>query len=106
MRRKFPWKKSEPKEPLPGAPVVPPRPKDLVKACGELQEQLLGAAAHVATGYGFGDDPKNRDSAWRLYVFTDLDSRQLPLPAEVMGFPVSRRNCPKPGKKPTSKWGA
>lgn len=95
MRRKFPGKNVEPKPPTPGAPEVPARPtKQLAEAQGELQELLLGKDAHVATGYGFGDDPKKRDSAWRLYVFTMLDAQQLPLPAEVRGFPVARRHIP------------
>ena len=108
MRRKFPGKKPDPNAvPVPGSGAsIPQRPKELVKAQGELQELLLGREAHVAVGYGFGDDPKNRESEWRLYVFTDLDAKDLPLPAHVLNFPVARRSKPKPSKKPTSKWGA
>lgn len=73
--------------------AAPPRPNDLKKAQGELQEQLLGKEAHVATGFGFGDDLKDRTGRWRLYVFTDDSS--LKLPPEVMGFPVARRGVPR-----------
>lgn len=92
MRRKFPGKSQAGKEPLPGAPAVPPRPDDLKRAQGELQERLLGREAHVATGYGFGDGA-DRTPAWRLYVFTD--DVGLELPREVMGFPVNRRGVPQ-----------
>lgn len=104
MRRKFQSKKPDPNAvPVPGSGAsIPERPKDLMKAQGLLQEHLLGREAHVAQGYGFGDDPKDRDSTWRLYVFTDLDAKQLPLPAEVMGFPVARRRGVSPaGPRPT-----
>jgi hypothetical protein len=96
MRRKFPGKKPDPNvPPVPGSGAsVPARPSELKQAAGELQESLLGREAHVATGYGFGDDPRDRTPAWRLYVFTDEPRESLPLPAEVMGFPVSRRSVP------------
>lgn len=107
MRRKFPGKKVDPKAVDPNAPQVPPRPADLKKAQGVLQEHLLGREAQVAQGYGFGDlsEPaKDRRSEWRLYVFTDLDPKQLPLPPEVMGFPVARRPSPKISPPGRYKW--
>jgi hypothetical protein len=98
MRRKFPGKKSNSQRKqeatAPIASTMPPRPKDLKRAQGELQEALLGRSAHVATGFGFGDDPGDRTGAWRLYVFSDVPVEELPLPSEVMGFPVSRRPVP------------
>ena len=102
MRRKFPGKNAEPKPPTPGAPEVPARPtKQLAEAQGELQELLLGKEAHVATGYGFGDDPKDRKSEWRLYVFSELGPKELPLPADVRGIPVARRSVPKASRPNT-----
>lgn len=106
MRRKFPGKKIDPNAvPVPGSGAsLPPRPDDLRRAAGELQESLLGRDAHVATGYGFGDDPRDRTPAWRLYVFTDLPASELPLPKEIMGFPVSRRSVPIARPASTRKW--
>ena len=94
MRRKFPAKKVDPNAPVippvPGSGAsLPPRPKNLNEAAEKLSAEL-GVA--VASGYGFGDDPKDRSQAWRLFAFS-LD-KGIAVPAEYQGFPVSRRAMP------------
>lgn len=94
MRRKFPAKKVDPNAPIvppvPGSGAsLPPRPKGLNEAAAKLSTEL---GIGVASGYGFGDDPKNREPAWRLFAFS-LD-KAVPVPAEYAGFPVSRREVP------------
>lgn len=97
MRRKFHGKKSDSKEapsapPVPGSGAsIPERPLALDGARAELQQRV---GANVASGYGFGDG-KDRESKWRLYVFTD--DPKLELPSEFQGFPVARRAVPQAG---------
>ena len=76
--------------PVPGSGAsLPPRPKGLNAAAESLGREL-GVA--VAAGFGFGNDPKDRSQAWRLFCFST--DPKVPVPADFQGFPVSRREVP------------
>ncbi len=94
MHQKFRVKKVDPNAPIvppvPGSGAsLPPRPKGLNDAAAALSKKL-GVA--VASGYGFGDDLKDRVPTWRLFAFS-LD-KGVAVPATFQGFPVSRREIP------------
>ena len=73
-------------------------PKRPLALDGARVELALQTGLNVASGYGFGDG-KDRESKWRLFVFTN--DKDVELPAEFQGFPVARRSVPVI----SDKWG-
>lgn len=78
----------QPSHPSSGASLEK-RPVTLNEAAKLLGLQLNGA--NVVGGHGFGDGA-DRNTEWRLYVFTNDES--LVIPKKFEGFRVSKRGLP------------